>query len=152
MSAVVAEVEGEEQRFSADVVVLSAGAVNSAAILLASANDRHPRGLANGSDQVGRNYVFHNSRAFLAVSTEKNDTRFQKTLGLNDYYFGDPDFDYPMGNLQMVGKSSAPMYSGEKPVETRPGADSSRSGTSPSTRSTSGCRWRTSRTRTTGSR
>jgi choline dehydrogenase-like flavoprotein len=118
VTAVVTEVEGEEQRFSADVVVLSAGAANSAAILLASANDRHPRGLANGSDQVGRNYVFHNSRAFLAVSTEKNDTRFQKTLGLNDYYFGDADFDFPMGNLQMVGKSSAPMYKGEKPVET----------------------------------
>ena len=50
---------------------------------------------------------------------EKNDTRFQKTLGLNDYYFGDADFDYPMGNLQMVGKSSAPMYRGEKPIETR---------------------------------
>jgi choline dehydrogenase-like flavoprotein len=117
VSAVVAEVAGEEQRFSADVVVLSAGAVNSAAILLSSANDRHPNGLANGSDQVGRNYVFHNSRAFLAVSKEKNDTRFQKTLGLNDYYFGDADFDFPMGNLQMVGKSSAPMYRGEKPVE-----------------------------------
>lgn len=117
VSAVVAEVDGVEERFSADVVVLSAGAANSAAILLASANDRHPHGLANGSDQVGRNYVFHNSRAFLAVSTEKNDTRFQKTLGLNDYYFGDADFDYPMGNLQMVGKSSAPMYRGEKPLE-----------------------------------
>jgi choline dehydrogenase-like flavoprotein len=117
VAAVVAEVDGAEQRFSADVVVLSAGAVNSAAILLASANDRHPMGLANGSDQVGRNYVFHNSRAFLAVSKEKNDTRFQKTLGLNDYYFGDADFDYPMGNLQMVGKSSAPMYRGEKPIE-----------------------------------
>jgi choline dehydrogenase-like flavoprotein len=118
VSAVVSEVEGEEHRFSGDVVVLSAGAANSAAILLASGNDRHPRGLANGSDQVGRNYVFHNSRAFLAVSTEKNDTRFQKTLALNDYYFGDADFDFPMGNLQMVGKSSAPMYKGEKPVET----------------------------------
>jgi choline dehydrogenase-like flavoprotein len=117
VSAVLADVDGEAQRFSADVVVLSAGAVNSAAILLASANDQHPVGLANGSDQVGRNYVFHNSRAFLAVSTEKNDTRFQKTLGLNDYYFGDADFDYPMGNVQMVGKSSAPMYKGEKPVE-----------------------------------
>jgi choline dehydrogenase-like flavoprotein len=117
VTSVVANVDGAEQRFAADVVVVSAGAVNSAKILLASANDRHPRGLANGSDQVGRNYVFHNSRAFLAVSTEKNDTRFQKTLGLNDYYFGDTDFDYPMGNLQMVGKSSAPMYRGEKPVE-----------------------------------
>jgi choline dehydrogenase-like flavoprotein len=117
VSTVVAEIDGTEEQFSGDIVVLSAGAVNSAAILLASHNDRHPNGLANGSDQVGRNYVFHNSRAFLAVSTEKNDTRFQKTLGLNDYYFGDEDFDYPMGNVQMVGKSSAPMYRGEKPVE-----------------------------------
>lgn len=119
ITSVVAEMEGDEQRFSADIVVLSAGAANSAAILLASASDRHPRGLANGSDQVGRNYVFHNSRAFLAVSKERNDTRFQKTLGLNDYYFGDDDFEFPMGNLQMVGKSSAPMYKGEKPLETK---------------------------------
>ena len=119
MTSVVADVDGEEQRFTADIVVVSAGAANSAKLLLASANDRHPHGLANGSDQVGRNYVFHNSRAFLAVSTEKNDTRFQKTLGLNDYYFGDDDFDFPMGNVQMVGKSSAPMYRGEKPLETK---------------------------------
>jgi choline dehydrogenase-like flavoprotein len=119
VTAVVAGVEGAEQRFTGDLVVVSAGAVNSAKLLLASANDRHPNGLANGSDQVGRNYLFHNSRAFLAVSTEKNDTRFQKTLGMNDYYFGDDDFEFPMGNLQMVGKSSAPMYRGEKPLETR---------------------------------
>jgi choline dehydrogenase-like flavoprotein len=118
VTSVVADVDGAEQRFSADVVVVSAGAANSAKILLASANDRHPRGLANSSDQVGRNYVFHNSRAFLAVSTERNDTRFQKTLGLNDFYFGDAEFAFPMGNLQMVGKSSAPMYRGEKPLET----------------------------------
>ncbi|MFI5612007.1 GMC family oxidoreductase [Amycolatopsis sp. NPDC051903] len=118
VTSVVADVDGAEQRFSAHVVVVSAGAVNSAKLLLASANDRHPGGLANGSDQVGRNYVFHNSRAFLAISTEKNDTRFQKTLGLNDYYFGDDDFAFPMGNVQMVGKSSAPMYRGEKPIAT----------------------------------
>ena len=117
VTGVVAEVSGEEQRFRGSIVVLSAGAANSARILLASANDKHPNGLANGSDQVGRNYVFHNSRAFLAISTEKNDTRFQKTLGVNDYYFGDADFDFPMGNIQMVGKSSAPMYKGEKPIE-----------------------------------
>jgi choline dehydrogenase-like flavoprotein len=119
VTSVAADVDGEEQRFSADIVVVSAGAANSAKLLLASANDHHPQGLANGSDQVGRNYVFHNSRAFLAVSTEPNDTRFQKTLGLNDYYFGDTDFDFPMGNVQMVGKSSAPMYRGEKPLETK---------------------------------
>jgi choline dehydrogenase-like flavoprotein len=119
VTSVVADVDGEEQRFSGSVVVVSAGAANSAKLLLASASDQHPNGLANGSDQVGRNYMFHNSRAFLAVSTEKNDTRFQKTLGLNDYYFGDTDFEFPMGNVQMVGKSSAPMYRGEKPLETK---------------------------------
>ncbi|MDM7855536.1 GMC family oxidoreductase [Cellulomonas alba] len=116
VTSVVAVVDGSEQRFAASVVVVSAGAANSAKLLLASANDRHPNGLANGSDQVGRNYCFHNSRAFLAVSKERNDTRFQKTLGLNDYYFGDDDFAFPMGNVQMVGKSSAPMYRGEKRI------------------------------------
>jgi len=116
VTAVVADVDGREERFAASVVVVAAGAANSAKLLLASANDRHPDGLANGSDQVGRNYVFHNSRAFLAVSKERNDTRFQKTLGLNDFYFGDEDFDFPMGNVQMVGKSTAPMYRGEKRI------------------------------------
>jgi len=118
VTTVLATVDGAEQRFTADIVVVSAGAANSAKLLLGSANDRHPSGLANGSDQVGRNYVFHNSRAFLAVSLEKNTTRFQKTLGVNDFYFGDDEFPYPMGNIQMVGKSSAPMYRGEKPLET----------------------------------
>ena len=116
ITSVVANVDGEEQRFSGSTVVVSAGAVNSAKLLLSSANDSHPNGLANGSDQVGRNYVFHNSRAFLAISLEKNDTRFQKTLGLNDWYLGDDDFEYPMGNVQMVGKSSPPMYRGEKKI------------------------------------
>jgi choline dehydrogenase-like flavoprotein len=88
--------------------------------LLRSANDRHPNGLANGSDQVGRNYTFHNSQAVLALSEEENPTVFQKTLGLNDFYLeGTDDFEYPMGNIQMVGKSSAPMYRGEKPLETK---------------------------------
>ncbi len=118
VTSVVALVDGERQRFSADVVVVSAGAANSAKLLLTSANDKHPSGLANGSDQVGRNYLYHNSLAFLAVSTEENTTRFQKTLAVNDFYFGDEDFRYPMGNVQMVGKSSAPMYRGEKPLET----------------------------------
>ena len=63
-------------------------------------------GLANGSDQVGRNYMFHNSQAVLALSKEPNPTVFQKTLGLNDFYFGGPGFEFPLGNIQMVGKSS----------------------------------------------
>ena len=100
-------------------MVVSCGAANSAKLLLASASDAHPNGLANGSDQVGRNYMFHNCVAVLALSKEPNPTVFQKTLGLNDFYFGTDDVDYPLGNIQMVGKSSAEMYRGEKPIQTR---------------------------------
>jgi choline dehydrogenase-like flavoprotein len=63
--------------------------------------------------------MFHNSQAVLALSHEPNPTIFQKTLGVNDFYFRGPDVDYPLGNIQMVGKSTAPMYRGEKPVETK---------------------------------
>ena len=78
-------------------MALSAGASNSAKILLASANDAHPNGLANGSDQVGRNYMFHNCKAVVALAKEPNDTVFQKTLGINDFYFGAEDYDWPVG-------------------------------------------------------
>jgi choline dehydrogenase-like flavoprotein len=88
-------------------------------LLLMSANDRHPNGLANGSDQVGRNYMFHNSMAVLAISREPNPTFFQKTIALNDFYFGMDGFEFPMGNIQMVGKSVGEMYKGEKPLETK---------------------------------
>src|SRR4029077_8252412 len=83
-----------------------------------SAGNRHPNGLANGSDQVGRNYMFHASQAVLAVSREENPTVFQKTLGLNASSLGSDEHDYPLGNIQMVGKSQAEMYRGEKPGET----------------------------------
>jgi choline dehydrogenase-like flavoprotein len=110
---------GTRQVVTADLYVVSCGAANSAKLLLASANDKHPNGLANGSDQVGRNYMFHNSQAVLALSKEPNPTVFQKTLGLNDFYFGGDGFDYPMGNIQMIGKSQADMFRGEKPLETK---------------------------------
>jgi len=100
------------------IVVTSCGAAHSAKLLLMSANDKHPNGLANGSDQVGRNYMFHTSQAVLAISKEPNHTQYQKTLGLNDFYFGMEGFDHPVGSIQMVGKSQAPMYKGEKPLET----------------------------------
>jgi choline dehydrogenase-like flavoprotein len=118
VTAVVTEFEGREERFAADLVVVACGAANSAKLLLASASERHPNGLANGSDQVGRNYMFHNSQAVLALSKEPNPTVFQKTLGLNDFYFSGKDFEFPLGNIQMVGKSQAPMFHGEKPKET----------------------------------
>jgi choline dehydrogenase-like flavoprotein len=103
VTQVVVEREGLKEIYQGGIVVVSCGAANSAKLLLQSANDKHPNGLANGSDQVGRNYMFHNSAAVLAISREPNPTRFQKTLGLNDFYFGMPGFDYPMGNIQLVG-------------------------------------------------
>jgi choline dehydrogenase-like flavoprotein len=119
LSSVVVEHDGSTEKFAADIIVVACGAANTAKLLLLSANDKHPNGLANGSDQVGRNFMFHDSVAVLALSREENPTVFQKTLGLNDFYFGDDEFEYPMGNIQMVGKSQAPMFRGEKPLETK---------------------------------
>jgi len=118
VTAVEAEIEGEREVFRGDIVVVSCGAANSARLLLMSASGKHPNGLANGSDQVGRNYMFHNSQAVLAISREPNPTVFQKTLALNDFYFGMDGFDYPMGNIQMIGKTLGPMFRGEKPLLT----------------------------------
>jgi choline dehydrogenase-like flavoprotein len=119
VTEVVVERDGGRETFSADIVVVSCGAANTAKLLLSSANEKHPNGLANGSDQVGRNYMFHNSQAVLAISKEPNPTVFQKTLGVNDYYFAGDEWEFPMGNIQMVGKSVADMYRGEKPVITK---------------------------------
>jgi choline dehydrogenase-like flavoprotein len=116
--AVVAEIEGNRDVLRGDIVVVSCGAANTAKLLLMSANDKHPNGLANSSDQVGRNYMFHNSQAVLAISREPNPTMFQKTIALNDFYFGMDGFEYPMGNIQMIGKTLGPMYRGERPLET----------------------------------
>jgi choline dehydrogenase-like flavoprotein len=119
VTEVVVERDGETARYTADVVVVACGAANTAKLLLVSASERHPNGLANGSDQVGRNYMFHASRAVLALSREENPTTFQKTLGLNDFYFGSGEDEFPLGNIQMVGKSQSPMFRGERPRETR---------------------------------
>jgi choline dehydrogenase-like flavoprotein len=102
---VVVQRNGGRETYSADVVVVSCGAVNSAALLLRSASDKHPRGLANSSDVVGRNYMAHLNSAVVAISKTVNETRFQKTLGLNDYYWGAEDSELPLGHIQMLGKS-----------------------------------------------
>src|SRR5262249_29579774 len=86
VTAVVVEREGVSETYSADVVVVSAGAINSAALLLRSADDRHPRGLANSSDVVGRHYMGHVNSVLLALSKCPNPTVFQKTLAVNDFY------------------------------------------------------------------
>jgi choline dehydrogenase-like flavoprotein len=118
VTEVVVHHDGQPQTYTGGIVVVSCGAANSAKLLLRSANDKHPNGLANGSGQVGRNYMCHNSAAVLAISRQPNPTRYQKTLGLNDFYFGTDGFAYPLGSIQMVGKSQGPMYRGEKPLET----------------------------------
>src|SRR6478609_7279944 len=84
VTGVIVDHHGASESVSADIVVASCGAANSARLLLMSASDSHPDGLANSSGQVGRNYMFHNSQAVLALSREENPTIFQKTLGLND--------------------------------------------------------------------
>lgn len=104
VKSVVVERHGEVLRFSGALVVVAAGAINSAALLLRSANDRHPNGLANGSDVVGRHYMGHINSVLIALSRCPNPTVFQKTLAVNDFYFGSPDFPYPMGHISFVGK------------------------------------------------
>lgn len=119
VTGVIVEIQGKQETFTSNIVVVSCGAVNSAKLLLMSANDKHPNGLANRSDQVGRNYMFHNSQAVLALSREPNFTFFQKTIALNDFYFGSKDFPHPMGSIQMLGKTLGPMFEGEKPILTK---------------------------------
>jgi choline dehydrogenase-like flavoprotein len=109
---------GQRETYSADIVVLAAGAANTAKILLRSASEVHGNGLANGSDQVGRNYMFHNSKAVAALSKEPNETVFQKTLAVNDFYLADGSRP-PLGNIQMLGKSSPGAMRGEEPKLTK---------------------------------
>ncbi|MFZ2109207.1 MAG: GMC family oxidoreductase [Roseiarcus sp.] len=118
VTGVLAEVNGAPERFEADIVVVACGAANSAALLLRSASNKHPAGLANGSGQVGQDYMFHNSQAVLALSLTSNDTMFQKTLAVNDFYFWMEGYPYPMGNIQMIGKTLPGMYRAEEPILT----------------------------------
>jgi choline dehydrogenase-like flavoprotein len=116
VTGVVAELEdGTVTTFTADIVVVSCGAVNSAALLLRSPGDSHPDGLANSSGVVGRHYMRHNNLALMAVSAEPNPTRFQKTLAMNDWYLGADDWDYPLGGIQMLGKSDDDQIHAQAP-------------------------------------
>jgi choline dehydrogenase-like flavoprotein len=103
-------------RIQAKTFVVCGGAVNSAALLLRSVSDQHPNGLGNSSGLLGRNYMVHNSTFFMAVDPRRrNDTAWQKTLGLNDWYEAGPETRYPLGNLQMLGKLQAPMVKAARP-------------------------------------
>ena len=105
--------DAEQFTFTGDIVVVACGALSSALLMLRSANEDHPHGLANSSGLVGRNYMRHNNATILAISRTPNPTRFQKTLGLNDFYFGSDDWEFPLGHIQMVGKSDGVQIHGE---------------------------------------
>jgi choline dehydrogenase-like flavoprotein len=103
--------------YSAGLFAVCAGAINSAVILLASANDKHPTGLANRSDQVGRNFMYHQADALLALSTDRNEDSYTKTWGTNDFYLrdSDPNYPFPLGQVQPVGSFHYEMMKGDAP-------------------------------------
>jgi choline dehydrogenase-like flavoprotein len=114
VSAVQVEHSGaRRETYSADIVVVACGALSSALLLLRSANDKHPNGLANGSDQVGRNYIRHNQSILMAILREPNETVFQKTLALSDFYFCADDWKYPLCLMQMCATTHADQIRGE---------------------------------------
>lgn len=116
VSEVHVERNGVQERYTADIVVVACGALSSALLMLRSANGAHPDGLANASGQVGRNYMRHNMSVLMAVLKERNDTVFQKTLAISDYYFDAPDWDFPLGLIQMCATSHGEQIRGEAPL------------------------------------
>ena len=113
-TAVQATTKGETRRFEAQTLIVSAGAINSAVILLKSASAKHPNGLANASGLVGRNYMRHNNSAMLAIDPfKKNPTIFQKTMGVNDFYFGKAGD--PIGHISLIGKATEGILAADQP-------------------------------------
>ena len=112
--------DGREESYTAGTVVVACGALSSALLLLRSTGDAHPNGLANGSDQIGRNYMRHEMSIVMAVMKEANDTVFQKTLALSDFYFESDNWDdgarWPLGLIQMCATSHAEQIKGEAPL------------------------------------
>lgn len=115
------EKDGQQQTVQAAKYVVACGAVNSALLMLRSANSAHPDGLANQSGLIGRNYMVHNNTALMAIDPRRtNPTVFQKTMAVNDFYFKGPGFNYPMGNIQLLGKLQAGMLTAARPMVPRP--------------------------------
>ena len=106
--------QGVMERYSADLFVVAGGALSSAQLMLRSYGPHHDDGLANGSDQVGRNYMRHNQSVLMAFLKEKNTTVFQKTLGCSDFYFGDADYPHPIGLIQMCATTHGEQVRGEE--------------------------------------
>ncbi len=104
-SIVCSNKKGNRKMYKADTVIVSCGAINSAALLLKSKSDLHPNGLANSSGLVGRNLMIHNNGTVVAISKKPNNSIFQKSLILTDFYHGADDSEYPLGSIQLMGKT-----------------------------------------------
>jgi len=110
VEAVEVERNGELQRVEAPIVIVACGAVNSAALLLRSATEKHPNGLANSSGLVGRRYMAHLATMMQGFHPFRlNDTVFQKTVGINDFYLHGPNGGYPLGQIQSQGRTHGVM-------------------------------------------
>jgi choline dehydrogenase-like flavoprotein len=105
VTKVVALVNGEKTTFHADIIILACGAVNTAALMLRSRSLLHPNGLANSSDQVGRNLMLHHNGCLVAFTKKKNDCVFQKSFGIADFYERDEDGGLPLGEIQLMGRN-----------------------------------------------
>jgi choline dehydrogenase-like flavoprotein len=117
VSGIVYRQKGEEKRLSPKLTILSAGAVRSSILLMKSANSKNPKGLANSSDQVGRNFMNHNATFMLAIDPRTvNDSIYQKTLHFNDYYFDDGYGSGPLGQVQLLGRVTAPIMKSRVPL------------------------------------
>lgn len=117
-TSVLVEREGKTKIYHGKTIIASCGAINSAVLFLRSKNEKHKTGLANSSDQLGRNYMCHQNSVILGIHKEKNVMKFQKTLGLNDFYHKADDSEYPLGHIQMLGKVEAAMLKGDAPFFT----------------------------------
>jgi choline dehydrogenase-like flavoprotein len=103
VKAVEAEIDGDRWLFRSHLVVLAAGAINTAALLLRSSDSRHPHGLSNGSDQVGRNLMKPQLTSILQLAARSGRGHDQRSLGVNDFYWGDQNVDFPLGHIQSGG-------------------------------------------------
>ncbi|SDJ08160.1 GMC family oxidoreductase [Salipiger marinus] len=117
VTGIEVEQDGQRRTIHGDLFISAAGAINSAALLLRSANDKHPGGLGNtSSDQLGRNYMAHNNTAMMAVHPfRKNGVTFQKSLAINDFYLANDVRPYPLGNIQGLGKLQGGMLTASVP-------------------------------------
>lgn len=123
ITAAIIRRNGREERLTAGHFVVAAGAVQSAALLLRSANKAHPKGLGNSSDQLGRNFMNHNTSAVIAIDPFlKNDTVYQKTLHFNDFYNDDPEVHAPLGNVQLLGRVTGNILKAQVPALPRAAA------------------------------